>query len=211
LRYNVYKSNCEHLARWCVTGKHKSSQVAGVNAAGGVVASASAAAAGGVGVVSAVGAAAGLSGPGIMSGLATTGGLVGSGAVGGLVVLGVAPGATSAAVMNIALRDDDELLDYERSARSVGRKASIAGVAGGSAAGVVTVSAVGVTAGLSAAGINSGLAAIGGVVGGGMAAGSAIVIAAPAVAAAEIGYGSHRAARWLRRRRAEPLETGPIG
>ncbi len=155
--YHLYANNCEHFARWCVTGKRKSSQIARVNAAGGVVASTSAAAAGGVGVVSAVGAAVGLSGPGIMAGLATAGGLVGSGAVGGLVVLGVAPGAMSAAVMNIALRDDDELLDYERSARSVGRKASIAGVAGGSAAGVATVSAVGVTAGLGAAGISSGL------------------------------------------------------
>ncbi|MCZ7537167.1 MAG: lecithin retinol acyltransferase family protein [Acidimicrobiia bacterium] len=209
--YHLYANNCEHFARWCVTGRHKSSQVARVNAAGGVVASASAAAAGGVGVVSAVGAAVGLSGPGIMSGLATTGGLVGSGAVGGLVVLGVAPGAMSAAVMNVALRDDEDLPRGERSARSVGRKASIAGVAGGSAAGVATVSAAGVTAGLSAAGISSGLAAIGGVVGGGMAAGSAIVIAAPAVAAAGIGYGSYRAARWLRRRKAEPPETEPVG
>jgi len=146
-----------------------------------------------------------------MAGLATAAGLVGSGAVGGLVVLGVAPGAMSAAVMNIALRDDEALPSGERLARSVGRKASIAGVAGGSAAGVATVSAVGVTAGLSAAGIRSGLAAIGAVVGGGMAAGSAIVVAAPAVASAAIGYGSYRVARWLRRRRAEPQETEPIG
>lgn len=64
--YHLYSNNCEHFARWCVTDKHKSGQVAGVNATGGVIASSSAAAAGGVGVVSAVGAAAGLSGPGIM-------------------------------------------------------------------------------------------------------------------------------------------------
>ena len=189
--YDLYRNNCEHFARWCVTDDHKSSQVNAVNAVGGVGASA-ATAASGVGVISAVGASAGLSGAGIMSGLASTGAVIGGGAVGGLVVLGVAPGAMSAAVMNLALRDDDALPQDERTARGVGRKASLAGLAGGSAAGVAAVSTAGSVAGLSAAGITSGLATIGGAVGGGMAAGSAIVIAGPALAAAGIGYGAYR-------------------
>ena len=199
--YNLYQNNCEHFARWCVTGKSQSSQVDAANATVGVGAS-TALAAGGVGVISATGVAAGLSGPGIMSGLAAVGGTVGAGAVGGLLVLGVAPGLMGAAVMNLALRDDESLTDDERGARGVGRKASVAGAATGGIAGVAAVSATGAVAGLSAAGITSGLAAIGGVVGGGMAAGSAIVIAGPAIAAAGLGYGAYRATCRFR------IETG---
>ena len=91
--------------------------------------------------------------------------------------------------MNLALRDDAALPSEERSARRAGRRASVAGAAGGSVAGVAALSAFGSVAGLGAAGITSGLAAIGGVVGGGMVAGSAVIIAGPAVAAAGIGYG----------------------
>lgn len=193
--YNLYANNCEHFARWCVTGNHRSSQVNGVSATGGVVATTTAAAAGGVGVITAVGEVAGLSGAGIMSGLGAAGGVVGAGAGGGLVVLGAGPAVLSAAVMNVALRDDVSLPSEERAARKAGRAASVAGAAGGSVAGVAAVSAAGSIAGLSAAGITSGLAAIGATVGGGMATGSAIVIAAPAVAAAGIGYGAYRILR----------------
>lgn len=202
--YNLYANNCEHFARWCVTGHHKSRQVNAVNATGGVVATSSAAAAGGIGVVAAVGEVAGLSGAGIMSGLAATGATVGAGAVGGLVVLGAGPAVISASVIRVALRDDEALPPEERSARKVGRTASVAGAAGGSAVGVAAVSAAGSVAGLSAAGITSGLAAIGATVGGGMAAGSAIVIAGPAVAAAGIGYGAYRVMRRVR-------HLGPAG
>jgi len=53
-------------------------------------------------------------------------------------------------------------------------------------------------AGLSGAGITSGLAAIGSVVGGGMLAGTAICIAAPAVAAAVVGLGVYKIYRWIK-------------
>jgi hypothetical protein len=91
-----------------------------------------------------------------------------------------------------------EYFTAERTARSVGRKASVVGAASGGAAGLAAVSASGVVVGVSGAGIASGLAAIGGVVGGGMAAGTGIVIAAPAVAAAGVGYGAYRATRAVR-------------
>jgi hypothetical protein len=120
-------------------------------------------------------------------------------------VLGAGPAVLSAGVMNVALRDDEALPTEERSARKVGRKASVAGAAGGSVVGVVSVSAAGSVAGLSAAGITSGLAAIGATVGGGMAAGSAIVIAGPAVAAAGVGYGAYRV---MRRMRWQPGRVG---
>lgn len=211
--YHLYANNCEHFARWCVTGDRKSSQVNAVNATGGVVATTAVAAAGGVGIITAAGEVAGLSGAGIMSGLAATGGAVGAGAVGGLIVLGAGPAVLSVSVMRVALRDDAALPAEERSARKAGRTASIAGAAGGGVAGVAAVSAAGSVAGLSAAGITSGLAAIGGMVGGGMAAGSAVVIAAPAVAAAGIGYGAYRIIRRLRRPSAQahlPSTSAPL-
>jgi len=208
--YNLFANNCEHFARWCVTGDHKSAQVAGAGATGGVAATGVAAAAGGIGVVAAVGEVAGLSASGIMSGLATAGSVAGAGAVGGLVVLGVVPAALSTAVINVALRDDEALPEGERSARTLGRRASVAGAVGGGAAGVAAVGAAGSVAGLSAAGITSGLAAIGATVGGGMAAGSAVVIALPAVAAAGVGYGAYRAMRRLRRGRGNDLTPAAV-
>lgn len=197
--YRLFSNNCEHFATWCVHDRTRSAQVNGATATGAVVSSAAAGAAAGIGIVSGAGAAAGLSGPGIMAGLATVGGTVGAGAVGGLVVLGAAPAASAVAVMNIALRDDPTLAEGDRAARRAGRASSAAGAIGGTAAGIGAVSAAGVTAGLSGAGITSGLAAIGATVGGGMAAGSAIVIAGPAIAAAGLGYGVYRAAHRLRK------------
>ena len=196
--YRLFSNNCEHFATWCVHDRTRSAQVNGAMATGAVVSSTAAGAAAGIGIVSGIGAAAGLSGPGIMSGLATVGGTVGAGAVGGLAVLGAAPGVAAVAVMNIALRDDPTLSESDRVARRAGRVSSAAGAVGGTAVGVGAVSVAGV-AGLSGAGITSGLAAIGATVGGGMAAGSAIVIAGPAIAAAGVGYGVYRAARRLRR------------
>lgn len=75
-------------------------------------------------------------------------------------------------------------------------EATVAGAAGGvaGAAGAVgAVSALG-TAGLSAAGITSGLATVGSIVGGGMAAGVVITATAP-LAAAAAAYGLYK---WLK-------------
>ena len=73
----------------------------------------------------------------------------------------------------------------------------MAGAVAGSAGSVAAISTAGSVAGLSGAGITSGLAAIGGTVGGGMAAGTALTVAAPAVAAAGVGYGLYKAWKWL--------------
>lgn len=203
--YNLIGNNCEHFARWCVSDRHSSAQVNGALATGGVGVATYSAAAGGIGVVSAAGTVGGLSGSGIMSGLAAQGAVVGGGAAAGITVLGVLPGAASVAVMNVALRDDDTLPDDERAARRAGRVASIAGGVAGTVGGVGAVSALGVS-GLSAAGITSGLASVGAAFGGGMAAGAATVIAAPAIAAAGIGYLAYRAVRTHLERQAPVLE-----
>jgi hypothetical protein len=193
--YNLFNNNCEHFARWCVTGRAESGQV--VTAAAAV---------GGVGVVSTAGSVSGLSAAGIMSGLAAVGP---AGVVGGLVTVGTLPGVASAAIMQAALKDDAALPVDERKARRIGRRASVAGAAAGSLGGIAAVSAAGAVPGLSAAGITSGLAAIGG----SMAIGTSVVVAGPAVAAAGLGFVAYRAARrWkgVRSPRANSPDEKPV-
>jgi len=196
-KYSLLFNNCEHFATWCKTGLQDSEQVRNAGATAGGASGSGAAVAAGLGVVSATGAAAGLSGAGIMSGLATVGGVLGGGAVAGVGVLGAAPILVTKVAMGQVLKDDDSLPSDEREAREVGRKMTTVGAVAGTAGAVGAIAASGSVAGLSAAGITSGLAAVGGVVGGGMAAGVAITAAAPAVAAAAVGFGAYKVWKWL--------------
>lgn len=72
-------------------------------------------------------------------------------------------------------------------------KAAGAGAATGAVGSVAAVSGAGAVSGLGATGITSGLSAIGATVGGGMASGLAITVAAP-LAVGAIGYGLYK---WL--------------
>ena len=121
--YHLIFNNCQHFARWCATGDARSEQVSSVAATTGTFATPVVAAAVGLNVVGSAGLVAGLSGPGIMSGLAAYGALVGGGVVAGMVTLSAAPGLTSIAIMNRALREDDDLPGAERAARTAGRGA----------------------------------------------------------------------------------------
>lgn len=194
--YHLIFNNCQHFARWCATGDHHSEQVTSVTASSGIVASPVVAAFVGLSLVGSAGMVTGLSGPGIMSGLAAHGSIVGGGVAAGLVTLGALPALASVAIMNHALREDDDLPTAERTARTVGRAGSAIGALAGSTGGVAMVSALGVP-GLGAAGITSGLATIGGAVGGGMAVGTLCILAAPAIAAAVLGYLIYRFVPWL--------------
>ena len=194
--YHPIFNNCQHFARWCATGDHISGQVCSVAATTGAITMPVLAAPLALNLVGSVGLIADLSGSGIMSGLAAYGAIVGGGAVAGIVVLGAAPALTSVAIMNRALRADDDLPYGERAARTAGRIGSAVGALAGSAGAVAVVSAIGVP-GLSAAGISSGLSAIGTAVGGGMAAGAMAVVAAPAAVAATLGYLIYRIAIWF--------------
>ncbi|MDQ8044274.1 MAG: lecithin retinol acyltransferase family protein [Patulibacter sp.] len=208
--YHLAINNCEHFATWCCTGRKASEQVRGATSltAHGAVAGGTFAAS--TGIVGSMGLVAGVSGPGIMSGLASAGGAVGAGAAMGPAVLGVLPATLSVGITRHALRDDASLPSDERDARRDGRWASVGGAGVATAGGVVAISATG-TAGLSAAGITTGLAAIGATVGGGMAAGTAMLVAAPAVAAAGLGLGAFAVSKKLRRTRGagEDLPEGP--
>jgi hypothetical protein len=141
--------------------------------------------------VAGLNSATGLSGgAAMMTKLAAAGGVVGGGVVAGIGALGMAPEIAAEAVMNrTILRDDDRLSLKERKAREVGR--TMASVAGNVSA-VGTIAAAGSVIGLSGSGITSGLAAIGAVVGGGMGAGIALTLAAPAVATMAVGYGFYQ-------------------
>jgi hypothetical protein len=194
--YQLILNNCQHFARWCATGDHVSEQVDSVAATSGTISTPVLAASVGINVVGSAGLVVGRSGPGIMSGLAAYGRLVGGGAVAGLVVLGAAPGLVSVAIMTRAPPPHDDLPHAERVARTAGRAGSVVGALAGSAGTVAAVSMLGFL-GLSAAGISSGLATIGAAVGGGMAAGTMIAVAAPAAAAAALGYLIYRLALWV--------------
>lgn len=195
--YDLIFNNCQHFARWCATGDHESEQVRSVAATGGAILTPLGAAALTATVISPAGIVAGLSGSGIMSGLAAYGAVISGGVVAGMVVLGAGPGLVSVGFMRHAMRQDDDLPTPEQVARTAGRAGAAVGAMAGSAAGVAAVSALGVP-GLGAAGISSGLAAVGAAAtGGGMAAGTACVVALPAFAAIILGYLAYRLALWL--------------
>jgi hypothetical protein len=187
--YHLIFSNCEHFARWCVTGSHASEQVEIGTAVIGSAAVPLAAGHGGVNwAVSSSGCVRGLSGPGIMSGLADLGSVAGGGVAEGLAILGLVSGLATLAVLSAsALRNDTDLPDDELDRRAAGRVGGGIGIIAGTAAGVLAVRHLGVP-GLSGPGISSGLAAVGARTGGGMARGTFCVIALPAIAAALGAY-----------------------
>jgi len=126
-----------------------------------------------------------------MSGLKVLG--MGGGAAAGLAVLPTVVGAgTSVLVGATILREREGMSDEEKQARLAGRIVSHAASTAAAMGGVYAVGAAGTVGGFGAAGISSGLAAVGSVVGGGMLAGTVVVMAAPAVAAVGIGYGAYR-------------------
>ncbi|MCK6533071.1 MAG: lecithin retinol acyltransferase family protein [Polyangiaceae bacterium] len=185
--YHVLRNNCEQCARWCKTGEFVSSQVERAKAAGGGVAAATGATVAAVGLVSATGVVAGTSGAGLMSGLASTGAVVGGGAAVGVAVLAAAPAAVAAVATHQVFRDDAALDERERLARRSARIAGKVGAAAGTLGTVAAVSAAGVP-GLSAVGISSGLAALGG----SMVGGLVVAFAAPAALAAGVAYAAYR-------------------
>lgn len=130
-----------------------------------------------------------MSGSNLMSGLATIGGSV----VGGMMVLGGASGLLSCGAMYVTLRDKPMLPNEERQARRVGRYGAVGGVALGVGVAVHTIGAMGV-AGYSASGLTSGLAALGGLIGGGMAQGVLATMLIPVAFATGIGYLLYRLA-----------------
>lgn len=190
--YCVFANNCEHFCEWCINGDHHSEQVKLAVAVGGPTLGTVAGLAA-RGIVAASGTVVGVSGPGVMSGLASVGGLVGGGAVAGVGVLGGIPSAAMASLVNqTVLKDNSALEKNERDSRAIGRVASYVSAGVGTVGGIGAISAFGSVAGLSGAGISSGLASIGSIIGGGMVAGTVIVTAAPVVLAAAGGYGTYR-------------------
>jgi len=194
--YDLMVSNCEHFARCCVTGDHHSEQVVvGVSAAAalglpwlaGTV---------GLSFVASSGVA-GVSGAGVMSGLAAAGTVVGGGVLAGTAVLGTVPALVGAVIVHrFSLADDIDLPDCERRARTAGRVGAIAGGIGALGVSTWAIGALGVP-GVSAAGISSGFAALGSIVGGGMASGVGFAIATPIIGVAAGAYLFYRLWLWL--------------
>jgi hypothetical protein len=189
--YDLFGNNCEHFATWCVTGEHSSDQVETV-ATGVRVVGVAVVPQVGVDIVVGVGGATALSAPNLMSGLATIGG---GSVLTGIGLLGGASGLLAAGAMCVALRDKPMLPDEERQARRVGRYGTVGGAALGVGVSLHAVGAMGV-AGYNAAGLSSGLAALGAGLGGGMAQGVMTTLAIPALLAATLGYLLYRVTQW---------------
>lgn len=196
--YSVFNNNCEHFCNWCIDDDHLSGQVDVFTGGASILSSGATGLVARAGI-SSIGTVAGLSGSGVMSGLASVGSIVGGGVVAGIGVGGLASGLSAASFINsTVLADNPALSTSERDSRSIGRKGTYVGAATGTVGSIAAVSAMGTTAGLSAAGITTGLTAIGGTVGGGLAAGAAVTIAAPVAAAAAVGYGLYKAIKWFK-------------
>jgi hypothetical protein len=188
--YDLFSHNCEHFATWCVTGEHSSAQVEAAWSTASIVGAGNVAPRIGRSAVVGLGETAPRSASNVMSGLTKLGGS----AIGGVTVVAGADAVVGAGTMLFVLRDKPYLTDRERTARHVGRVAGVGGAAVGTLAAVHSVGALGV-AGYSAAGLSSGLAALGSVAGGGMVTGVAVVAAIPLLAAfafALLAYGLMR-------------------
>jgi hypothetical protein len=100
-----------------------------------------------------------------------------------------------ASLLSLLITGSGQIYNGEATGAAVG--ATVGGVAGAGAA-LTAVAVSGPVAGLGAAGITSGLAAVGSMMGGGMATGLIITAAAPIVGALAIGYGGYRLAKWYK-------------
>jgi lecithin:retinol acyltransferase len=197
--YDLFSNNCEHFATWCVTGEHSSAQVEAAWSAVGVIGMGKLAPGIGRSAVVGLGETAPRSAANVMSGLTRLGGS----AIGGVTVVAGAGAVVGAGTMMLALRDKPYLTDQERTARRAGRIAGVGGAAVGTWAAVQSVGALGI-AGYGAAGLSSGLAALGSVAGGGMVTGVAVVGAIPLLAAFGFALLAYRLMRWLEPPGAHP-------
>lgn len=185
--YHLMIDNCEHFARWCATGEYESEQVQVAVSATGVAGVGIGVPAGGLRLVTTLGSGPTRSAPNLMSGLVRVGGST----TAGLFVMAGTVGVMTTWGMCRLMPDKPYLTENERAARRNGRYGAAAGAAAGTALGLHAVGGMGVV-GYSAAGISSGLAALGGTIGGGMAMGISLAIALPALLAAAIGYAIYR-------------------
>jgi hypothetical protein len=196
--------NCEHFATWCVTGEYESQQVhyavSGTQLLGLGIATPSA----GVRLVTTLGHGPARSSPNLMSGLARLGGNTTTGLCSAAATVGVA----TAWGMCQLVPDKPPLPDDERRARRNARYGATAGAIGGTALGLHAVGAMGV-AGYSAAGISSGLAALGSTLGGGMAMGVSLALALPAILAIALGYAMYRLTQYWSQQHPMPACPRP--
>ncbi len=190
--YDLFSNNCEHFATWCVTGKHNSAQLETAWSAAGMAGVGSLGPRIGRSAVVGLGETAPRSASNVMSGLTRIGGS----ALGGVTAVAGMGAVAGAGTMMFALRDKQYLTSEERAARRAGRVAGVGGAAVGTAAAVHSVGVLGV-AGYSAAGLSSGLAALGSGAGGGMLTGVAVVGAIPLVAAFAFALLAYGLMRWL--------------
>jgi hypothetical protein len=196
--YDLLANNCEHFATWCMTGQRESAQVqAAASVASGFIAHRIAPRLAKE-AVSSLGKATPASAANTMSGLKTIGGTP----AGGIGILAAFGAITGAGTLSVALADKPYLTDEERAARRVGRAAGVGGAVLATGTVVYAVGALGVP-GYGAAGVSSGLAALGRN-GSGMLAGLVVAVTAPVLAAWVLGFLGLLAMRWFFEKNSGP-------
>jgi hypothetical protein len=148
--------------------------------------------------VSSLGKATPASAANTMSVLKTIGGTP----AGGIGILAAFGAITGAGTLSVALADKPYLTDEERAARRVGRAAGVGGAVLATGTVVYAVGALGVP-GYGAAGVSSGLAALGRN-GSGMLAGLVVAVTAPVLAAWVLGFLGLLAMRWFFEKNSGP-------
>jgi hypothetical protein len=189
--YHAFRNNCEHFARWCMTGEHRSPQVEKAGASAGGAAEGTGLAAVATAGAMALGETSKRRGAAaLMKGFKAVGKPFGGGVPAGVIAAAAVPAIAANAAIRRALPDDPMLPTGERAARRAGRDTTaVASVfAGAGSIGLVSVAGV---PGLSAVGITTGLAEIGGLFGGGMIAGAVATLALPAALAIALGLLVH--------------------
>jgi hypothetical protein len=118
-----------------------------------------------------------------------------------VIAVAAASGLGTAYAVNKHLLKDDDLLDRDtRDARRTGRIASYLGGTVG-AGGTVTAVCLAGEVGLGAAGVTSGLTAVGTIFGGGAIAGAGVVLIVPGLAALTFAYAGYKVhALWRKRK-----------
>lgn len=111
------------------------------------------------------------------------------------MMLSAVTGLLTSLAVGAGMRDKPSLLEGERQIRCAGRYGAVGGAALGVGVNTSLIGAMGIS-GYSAVGISTGLAALGGIVGGGMAAGGGTVLVFVVLATVAMSCLTYHLTQW---------------
>jgi Lecithin retinol acyltransferase len=209
LGYDLLFNNCEHFARWAMTGERASRQVARTRTDLGASTLAMAGAIADLGLVTWSGSQH-FGAARIMVGLSSVGGPLHLGPAATVAVLSAIPTALAVPLVGVWYQDDVFAPEEERRARAAARQVLLPVAAGASLTITSLISLCGYP-GLSAAGIASGLKAVGTVLGGRMLSGVLLSLLTPIGATALGAWLVYQAMLRSQRQQRNTVRSWPSG